>query len=192
MLIERQKCIRINMLEIEAKVRVADLDAVRARLKARGSRLSGRSVERDVYYNAPHRDFGETDEALRMRYAGSSCVVTYKGPKRPGSGLKVRDELNVGVEPGGEFEQILRNLGFRAVHEVVKTREVYAVPGATVMLDEVEDLGSFVEIEASAGLGEVPAADRVNRLVEELGLPKEYVPLSYLELALARDRASPG
>ncbi len=179
------------MLEIEVKVRVADLDAVRSRLKSRGSRLCGRSVERDVYYNAPQRDFGATDEALRVRYAGDTCVVTYKGPKRSGPGLKVREELNVGVESGEEFERILRHLGFKPVREVVKMREAYTMPGATVLLDEVEDLGSFVEIEASAELEEGLATERVNRLAEELELPKEYITLSYLEMALARDRCSP-
>ena len=53
------------MLEIELKVRVPDLAPIRERLRDLHADQTGRTHEHDVYFNAPDRDFGRTDEALR-------------------------------------------------------------------------------------------------------------------------------
>ena len=54
-------------LEIEIKVKVPSLDPIRKKLLANGAELIADQVEHDLYYNAPHRDFAVTDEALRIR-----------------------------------------------------------------------------------------------------------------------------
>ncbi|MGM0685281.1 MAG: class IV adenylate cyclase, partial [Halobacteriota archaeon] len=54
------------MFEVEIKV-PADVDAVRERLREAGAERVGARRQRDDYYDAPHRDFAETDEALRVR-----------------------------------------------------------------------------------------------------------------------------
>lgn len=54
------------MYEVEIKV-PADVDAVRGRLRTAGAERVDARRQRDVYYDAPHRDFAETDEALRVR-----------------------------------------------------------------------------------------------------------------------------
>ena len=52
------------MLEVELKVKIPSLDTVRAALVSRNAAFLGRVHEHDIYYNAPHRDFGVTDEAV--------------------------------------------------------------------------------------------------------------------------------
>ncbi len=86
------------MLEVELKVRVSSLEPVRKLLLEKGAVCSGRIHEHDIYYNAPHRDFGQTDEAVRVRYTNNHAVVTYKGAKIKKFGLKAREELNTAVE----------------------------------------------------------------------------------------------
>ena len=54
------------MYEVEIKLR-ADHGAVRARLDEVGAERIGRVEQADTYYDAPHRSFAETDEALRVR-----------------------------------------------------------------------------------------------------------------------------
>jgi len=49
------------MLEFELKVRISSLDPVRSQLAGHNAQFLGRVYEHDVYYNAPHRDFGVTD-----------------------------------------------------------------------------------------------------------------------------------
>ena len=94
------------MLEIELKVRVDALGPVRQRLQQFNAESFGRVHEHDIYYNAPHRNFASTDEALRVRYADGKAVVTYKGARIKNLGLKAREELNTAVESGEVFGEI--------------------------------------------------------------------------------------
>jgi adenylate cyclase, class 2 len=174
-----------GMLEVEIKARVPDLVPVRERILLGHGGTPVRVHERDVYYNAPHRDFGTTDEALRLRYAGGSCTLTYKGKKMAEYRLKAREELNCGVESGEVMETILKRLGFVQVAEVEKWREYYSYRGATVSLDEVKGLGSFVEIEAPGSPGMENPEEYVRDIAKELGVEGEPILASYLELLLA-------
>jgi adenylate cyclase class 2 len=174
------------MLEIELKVRVPSLDPVRRQLVGHNARFSGRKHERDVYYNAPHRDFGVTDEAVRVRYTDEHAVVTYKGAKIGVSGLKAREELNTAVESGEVFEAILDRLGFTRTAEVNKWREDYRLGNTVISLDSVEELGTFVEIEVLAEHDDRIAAAQIEEISKEIGVQGEPILASYLELVLSK------
>jgi adenylate cyclase class 2 len=173
------------MMEYEVKIRVGSLDPVRERLLALGIPSARGVMERDQYFNSPARDFGVTDEALRIRSAGEETTLTYKGPKLGLGGLKAREELIVPVGAGGTLGEILARLGFTRTAMVVKRRETYRVERTSVTLDEVEGLGSFVEIEAPAGLAGPEAVSLIGRVREMLAIDGEETTLSYLELILA-------
>src|SRR5512138_935335 len=122
------------MLEVELKVKVAAFGPIRQALARKKAESLGTVHEHDIYYNAPHRDFGQTDEAVRIRYTGDHAVVTYKGPKIRKFGLKAREELNFAVESGETFEKMLDRLGFRKTLEVDKVRETYRLGAATISI----------------------------------------------------------
>ena len=172
-------------LEVEIKARVDDIGVIRERLLLRHATPSGRVHERDVYYNAPDRDFGKTDEALRLRYTEAGCVLTYKGPKVKDFRLKAREELNTGVESGPVIETILVRLGYTRVTGVEKWREYFAYKGASVCLDEVKGLGDFIEIEAP--LGQKDPEMFVRDIAHEIGVEGEPILASYLELLLGKE-----
>jgi adenylate cyclase, class 2 len=174
------------MLEIEMKVRVSSLDSVRVQLTGHHARFSGRTHEHDVYYNAPHRDFGVTDEAVRVRYTNDHAVITYKGAKIEAYGLKAREELNTAVDSGEVFEAILDRLGFTRTAEVNKWRENYQLGSAMISLDSVDELGTFVEIEVMAEGNERAAAAQIDTISKEIGIKGEPILASYLELLLAK------
>lgn len=178
------------MLEIELKTQVENLAEIRTALLKRNAKFLHRNHEHDIYYNAPHRNFAKTDEALRVRYTGGNAVVTYKGAKLQNLGLKAREELNTAVESGDVVEQILTRLGFTKTAAVDKWRETYSIADATVALDEVEGLGTFVEIEVMAESDRTPALTTINYLKKELGITGEAILSSYLELVLSKASAS--
>jgi adenylate cyclase class 2 len=101
--------------------------------------------------------------------------------------------LNTGIESGPVLENILMRLGFTRTADVRKRREYYTLNGASVALDQVEDLGSFVEIEVIAEETGSSASDLIGRLAGELGLTGEPILLSYLELLQSArgDKESP-
>ena len=184
------------MVEIENKYRVSDWTALRATLAAWGA--SGDAVRRDTdhYFNAPDRDFAETDEAFRIRRIGTKNLLTYKGPKRDSS-VKIRTEHEVEIAAGAEnaatMVKILAGLGYRPVAVVAKSREVFHFTrhGLTweACLDDVGAVGKFVEIETLAEENAVNAARTLLlQVAAELGLdaPEKN---SYLQLLLNQPRA---
>src|SRR3954470_9352312 len=100
--------------EVEMKFRGADHAELARRLAGLGAEAGPAIDQEDVYLSHPARDFARTNEALRLRRAGSDNRITYKGPKRGGP-TKTREEVEVPLAPGREtLEQMARvfeNLG---------------------------------------------------------------------------------
>ncbi len=173
------------MMEIEVKVK-ADLKEVEKKLVEEGADFVNEEQQIDTYYNAPHRDFAVTDEALRVRCVGRKNMLTYKGPRLDALS-KSRKEITLSVsrEP---TEELLRCLGFSKFGQVIKARRNYELGDLLVSLDNVEDLGTFVEIEA---VGEEKDFEfhekRVVGLLEKLGFSEgEIIRESYLELIYSK------
>ena len=177
------------MYEVELKLR-ADHDALREKLADHGATHVDSRTQTDTYYNAPHRDFAETDEALRIRHeqpADGEAVtkVTYKGPLVE-SESKTREEHETTVDSEAALEGVLSGLGFEPAATVEKDREFYALEGYTITLDDVTGLGEFVEIEQEATESEVEAVrEGAVDLLSALGLDSgEQIRTSYLGLLL--------
>jgi adenylate cyclase class 2 len=182
------------MLEVEMKFPVADLDALADRLRERGAQLDKTLHEEDHYFNAPDRNFAQTDEALRLRRIGAANFVTYKGPKRDAE-TKTRAEIEVPLAEGdraaADFEKLLTCLGYRPVAVVRKQRRTLHLTEDTfsveICLDEVEDVGRFAELELVVPEERLEEARAVLlRLARELGLSGSER-RSYLEMLLSKD-----
>jgi adenylate cyclase class 2 len=114
--------------------------------------------------------------------------MTYKGPKvDPLS--KTRLELSVGLDDSREAGLILTQLGFKAVAEVTKIRSFYAIRDITVSIDDVTDVGLFLELERIVeDENQIESArNDIFEVVRELGLnPDDSIRTSYLELYLEK------
>ncbi|MFO0798844.1 MAG: class IV adenylate cyclase [Gemmataceae bacterium] len=179
------------MLEVELKYRVADHAAVLSRLVALGAARVSEAAEADHYFNAPDRDFRATGEAFRLRREGASNRFTYKGPKHEAV-AKTRTEIELAVADGdagaADAERLVLALGLRPVAVVKKIRTVYELARgdltATVCLDAVEGVGTYVEVEVVCDEARAALAEAtVLRLAAELGLA-EPEPRSYLRMLL--------
>lgn len=183
------------MYEVEIKVR-ADHEAIRGALEERGAATLSTVTQIDSYYDAPMREFAETDEALRVRHEraegeegrspnrDAETTLTYKGPLVD-EDSKTREEHETVVEDGAAIEATLSALGFEPVATVEKRRERFALEGYTVTLDAVTDLGEFVEVETEAEEEIDEAREGAIAVLESLGLdPAAGIRTSYLELLL--------
>ncbi len=171
------------MLEIEVKAKLRAPEETRKRLLSLGAKYVETKVQVDTYYNHPSRDFASTDEALRLREQDGRVIMTYKGPKVDKL-TKTREEEQVGVSDGKSAVIILEKLGFSEVRKVKKTRNYYTLRGMKVMLDEVEGLGDYMEIEKP---GEEYEPRELIDLLLELGVEeKDMERRSYLGLLMER------
>ncbi len=158
------------MYEVEVKVR-ADTARSRATRRARG-RTGRYGVQTDTYYDAPHRDFAETDEAFSgppEAKRGTNAKVTYKGPLLEAES-KSREEFETGVENGDHIDAIVQHLGFEPAATVRKNRRVYEVREYDVTLDAVDDVGEFVEVERETDGDIEPVREGAYEVLRDLSL----------------------
>jgi len=179
------------MLEVEMKFPADDLAQLEDRLGKQGAQFKVRQEERDSYHSAPYRDFAKTDEALRVRAAGDSNYITYKGPKRDAD-TKTREEIEVPLAAGqhvaSNMAKLLETLGFRHVAIITKSRRQYRLQWkgfeVVIALDRVQDVGNYIELEIMAPEDQYAAARAaVVELGQALGLTQPER-RSYLELWL--------
>jgi adenylate cyclase class 2 len=181
------------MLEVEMKFPVADLAPIRARLEAAGAAADAPRRDSDCYFNAPDRDFAKTDEAVRVRTIGPRSFLTYKGPKRDAltkTRTEIEIELTDGPDAADKMRQLLTHLHYCFVAEVRKQRAVYHLErqgfAVEACLDQVEGIGSFVELEIQAPEADLDRArGAVQQLAAELGLGGSER-RSYLEMLLEK------
>jgi adenylate cyclase class 2 len=179
------------MLEVEMKFAVSDFAPIADHLRNWHARADEAIDEADHYFNAPDRDFASTDEAFRLRRIGSRNMLTYKGPKSPGP-VKTRTEIEVPIAEGpaaaADMSRLLVSLGYRPVAVVHKIRTIYHLErqgfAMEVCLDEVTDVGRFVEVEIVTPAEHRAAAEEVlQQTAEELGL-NNLIRRSYLGMLL--------
>jgi adenylate cyclase, class 2 len=181
------------MLEVEMKFRLPDWTSVTAQLAEWGAVADPPRKDTDHYFNAPDRDFTQTDEAVRVRRVGVGNVLTYKGPKID-TATKTRTEIELrladGPNPAADAVKFLSALGYRPVAVVSKTRTVFHVQRhgfkVQVCLDDVGAVGRFAEVEVMAEPAELESAKQaVMTTAAELGLT-DHERRSYLRLLLEK------
>lgn len=187
----------VRTYEVEIKIPITDLSVIREAILASSGKELNSEVQTDVYYAHPCRSFEETDEALRVRSRGeianghlsdhySTVELTYKGPKVDAT-TKTREEYSLGLEDSQIISQILARLGFAQVATVIKHRTFFRIADITLSIDDVEGVGTFIELEAIAsGESDMDARrDEIIAMVRRIGLdPSQSVRESYLELLL--------
>ncbi len=173
------------MIEVESKYWSPGNDKVEKTLVRLGARKVFDGAMEDVYFAHPSRDFGRTDEALRLRKRDDGSELTYKGPRMHLEHTKAREEISLKVEDPLAAQRIVERLGFGERYVVRKRRTSYIYDKLRVDIDTVDGLGEFVELEL---ITEEPArAEELMRTArDELGLEK-LEPKTYLEMLIGRE-----
>jgi adenylate cyclase class 2 len=181
------------MLEVEVKYAVADFAPLEAALAARKVNVGPPRCDADHYFNAPGRDFAQTDEAVRVRSIDEKNYITYKGPKidrETKTRLEIEVPLADGEEAAADFRRLLTHLRYRPVAVVRKTRRIaeFTRDGFDMQLtlDEVDGVGQYAELEVVAPEERAGAAKAaVLAVAAELGLTNSER-RSYLQLLLEK------
>lgn len=194
------------MIEVEVKIRIADLDLLRKKLKRQGGVYKLSLLHEDTYYNMPIglRDFANSDEALRIRssteYDKSKqntkkiiCYLTYKG-KKIDRISKSRQEIELKFDDAKSMREILSIIGFREILTVKKERELYEFEykdnRIEALIDYLPALNNyFLEVELTAHTSE--ELDEKRELLFDFlslfGYTKEdSIRKSYLELIIRK------
>lgn len=170
-------------MELEIKMPCADLTGLERRLLSMGAKHLEDLDQVDMYFSHPVRDFGSTDEALRLRRENGRSRITYKGPKLDPE-TKMREEIELDVGDLDLMSLLLQRVGFSPFLRVAKRRRMLDLRGVHFCLDRVEGLGDFVEMEY-AGLDMDEGRRVLMDLKAKLGLEGNER-RSYLELLMEK------
>lgn len=164
-------------IEVELKIPVdkKTFDNVRKLLESKAKFISS-SQEVDKYFNSHHRNFLKVKhpvEYLRVREKGNSGSFTYKYQyfSKEGEHLYA-DEHETKVDTPSELIKILEVLNFDNFITINKKRETYVYKNDYEFeLDEVKDLGYFIEIEAKKDFeGQARTLDKLKEIALKLGI----------------------
>lgn len=185
-------------VEVEVKIPVSSLEDTVKRLKQCGFCLAGACREEDVYYNSVYYDLREQDKALRIRRVTdldtgkTRAEFNCKGPKLDQVSVS-RTELEMRLETPEILERILEELTFLPVPCAVrKTRFTYTKGRITAVVDQVEGLGNYLELEIiGQGEGQRPAClKEIEAIMKELGYEqKDTIRNSYLSMLQKKEKS---
>lgn len=139
-------------LEIEIKLRLESLDALRHSLTTVRATRVGMVREHNIFFDRPDRSLLAQDSGLRVRLTTSAdhpepqALLTFKGPPQT-SGLHARLAYDLHLTPHDQIIPLLEALGFTRTLSFEKFRESWTLDHCLIELDELPHLGTFAEIE---------------------------------------------
>jgi len=162
---------------VEIKAKVHDFEALRHRVEALSDTPEEVLDQLDTFYITPRG-------RLKLRVlAPNRCeLIQYARPDDPSARVSTYEIVR--SEDPSAFSRILESaLPIRGV--ISKRRYLYLIGQTRVHLDEVEDLGSFVELEVVLSQGESSAygASIARDLMRQLEIDEsDLVPGAYIDL----------
>ncbi|MEK7634893.1 MAG: class IV adenylate cyclase [Patescibacteria group bacterium] len=165
------------MREIEIKLRVNNLEEIEKKLKERGCIVSEPISQYDVNYSlkGSRNEFESAQEGdiiIRLRHLKDTTQLNLK-QQRSGEGDNLEYETE--VKDPEAIHKMLETLGWYPAIEVKKLRRKCKLGEYEICLDEVEKLGSFMEIEKMTDDSSNPekVREELFKEVEFLGLSEK-------------------
>lgn len=164
---------------IEVKARLADLGATRRRVEEFADSHPGVEEQEDVYYKVDAAGLERVKIRTSSRHGRQ--LIRYHRPE--GDGVRP-SEYTLTPLAAGEVPPEVRALGDPEV-VVRKRRDLFWKANVRIHLDEVEGLGTFLELEAvvDAANDDASSRARVDALLADLGIGEaDLVRASYSDL----------
>jgi predicted adenylyl cyclase CyaB len=169
----------MSHLNVEIKARCADPSFIRNYLLKNKGEFKGIDEQTDTYFKVPNG-------RLKLREGNIENNLIYydrnnqAGPKSSHFHLVKIDDAK------GLKEVLKKSCGIKVI--VRKRREIYYIDNVKFHIDEVPELGSFIEIEAGnilANKTEAELNDQCNFYLKEFGIRDEdLIPGSYSDMLM--------
>ncbi len=155
-------------IEVEAKIKIEDVDSVREKIK-NIAKFVRKEEKTDDYYSLENGKYPK--KSLRVRDKGNTREVNFKEKISYKQGIWAKKEVEFEVSDINNFFDLLDNFGFKRWVRKEKKTELYKTnDGVSIELNQVKNLGWFVEIEYLSKKKDVDKArKRVKEIREHLG-----------------------
>ena len=177
----------MSHINIEIKARCADPDRIRNILKSNRADYEGTDYQTDTYFHVPRG-------RLKLRQGPiENSLIFYSRPDRAGpkeakvnlyhfnDGLSLKDVLTKALD---------------VLVTVRKKREIYFIKNVKFHIDQVENLGAFVEIEAigtTHHISKEKLRGQCEQYMRLLAIAEEdLIDCSYSDLLMQQGHTPPG
>lgn len=138
--------------ELEMKFKVRNSKEVVEILENLGiEKVVDQEYQCDIYFVPSHRNFFEKEiisEWLRLRKTNTKEQINYKRWLPIGEKNQTHcEEYETDVTDGYALKKILEHMDFREIVKVEKKRNCWKYDDVLICIDEVKNLGTFIELE---------------------------------------------
>jgi predicted adenylyl cyclase CyaB len=165
-------------VEVERKIKLdaSEVTGIIERLSTQGLEFSAPQEQKDVYYKeAGFRDKvqGVDGYIVRIRYSADRPVLNMKRlTTEPG----VWREIETPVDDGAALEKILMTIGVEHAVNVTKRRRAIRKDELEIILDDIEELGTYLELAVEGENVDVASAsETINDFLNVLSLSIDRV-----------------
>lgn len=167
----------MSFLNVEIKARCNDVSFIRNYLLTNGADFKGRDQQTDTYFNVKYG-------RLKLREGNIENNLIYYERNNQAGPKDSHFQLTPVTDSANLKDMLIKSIGIKVV--VQKSREIYYIGNVKFHIDQVPDLGSFVEIEAgnkTADLSPEQLKDQCDFYIRELGIQSEdLVDKSYSDM----------
>lgn len=169
------------MNEIEVKAKLKDKDVILGNMNKSGAKILSKKYQKDViFWPNDIKEFNEHTlgvNFLRIRKQDSGgqtkILFTLKQPQTNQTDC-IEHEIEIRENDIEGLRSIIETLGFHEFVTIEKTREGFKLGDVEICLDNVTDLGSFIELEKfGPGNKAKEIQQELYSLLESWGIKKE-------------------
>lgn len=178
------------MKEIEIKYQLNDKSKLIEKLERLGCVMSDTNIQKDTIYVSDLNHIENTPESIFLRVRKDNDKIQLNA-KRHEKVMQSRKEVEFEVSSYEEANKFLELIGFEKWVEVNKERVHTIYKDCNICIDEVETLGSFVELEyvVDDETEEEKILKKIEEIAKEIGIDtKEIVNQYYDEMIAERNK----
>lgn len=162
--------------EVELKFLLKDKEQLFIRLRELNIKVSKSKKQKDTIYMYKGRSFDDLEKGepiIRIRTTDDDITTTVK---RYINGIIERQEVECVLQDDKLFGDYLKVLNYEPIVKVEKQRCEYKYRDANIAVDDVIQLGSFVEVEIILEDDDSEQAImQIKQIAKELGIDINYI-----------------
>jgi len=162
--------------EIEIRKKATSKKTLLGFLSQNAKQIVRSTTQTDIYFTPQHEDYSKKEPIekwFRLRLSNEGNSLTFKKWyfNDVGKSENHCDEYEINISDGETAKKLISALDFQELVTVIKKRAIWIYNGIEIAIDEVQNLGTFVELEAKKVDGSIQdILEKLEALADELEL----------------------
>lgn len=175
-------------MEIELRAKISNAQLFKEKLNRLNGIAKKKENERQVDIYLKHKKDEERQSVIRIRknYENNNAILTFKGSSPKKHDDIAWEDFDTPINNPDNLERLLVNNGYVYVCLIDKTRQSFDYKEFEINIDNVRDMGIFVEIEKMGKENEIEKIkEEILKLFENLGInSSDIIKKGYVQMMI--------